>query len=87
MEVYNSSYSIISLNTGGLKTQDRLDTALQYCKNSEADFSIFQETHLGPAKYNQLRNDWQGQIILAPGKVHRDGIMVLRKNCSWNRIT
>ena len=80
MEVYNSSYSIISLNTGGLKTQDRLDTALQYCKNSEADFSILQETHLGPAKYNQLRNDWQGQIILAPGTVHRDGIMLLRKN-------
>ena len=80
MEVYNSSYSIISLNTGGLRTQDRLDTALQYCKNSEADFSILQETHLGPAKYNQLRNDWQGQIILAPGTVHRDGIMLLRKN-------
>ena len=56
MEIYNSSYSIISLNTGRLGIQDRLDTALQYCKNTGADFSILQETHLGPAKYNQMRN-------------------------------
>ena len=39
-----------------------------------------QETHLGPAKYNQLKSDWNGEIFLATGMVQRDGVMLLRKN-------
>lgn len=58
MKVYDSSYSIIFVNTGGLRTQDRLELA----------------------KYNQLQIDRKGQIILAPGMVHRYGIMLLSKN-------
>ena len=39
-----------------------------------------QETHLGPAKYYQLKSDWNGEIFLAAGMVQRDGVMLLRKN-------
>ena len=39
-----------------------------------------QETHLGPAKYNQLKSGWNGEIFLATGMVQRDGVMLLRKN-------
>ena len=39
-----------------------------------------QETHLGSAKYNQLKNGWNGEIFLATGMVQRDGVMLLRKN-------
>ena len=39
-----------------------------------------QETHLGPAKYNQLKSDWNGEIFLAAGMVQQDGVMLLRKN-------
>ena len=49
-------YSIISLNSGGLKIKERLDTALQFCRNAKADFSILQETHLGPNKFVEIKN-------------------------------
>ena len=49
-------YNIISLNSGGLRTKERFDTALQFCQNSGADFSILQETHLGPNKYNDIKD-------------------------------
>lgn len=39
-----------------------------------------QETHLGSAKYNQLKSGWNGEIFLATGMVQRDGVMLLRKN-------
>ena len=73
-------YNIISLNSGGLRTKQRLDTALQFCKNSAADFSILQETHLGPAKYNDIKNQWQGEVYISPGTTFRDGILLLVNN-------
>ena len=51
--MFDLGCSITSLNTGGLKTPNKLDTAmLQYCKTWGADFSILQATHLGLAEYN-----------------------------------
>ena len=73
-------YNIISLNAGGLRTQQRFDTAIQFCKNSGADFSILQETHLGPAKYNDIKNQWQGEVYISPGTTFRDGILLLVNN-------
>ena len=70
-------YNIISLNSGGLRTKQRFDTALQFCKNSAADFSILQETHLGPPKYNDIKNQWQGEVYISPGTTFRDGILLL----------
>ena len=48
-------YNIISLNSGGIRTKERFDTALQFCKNSGVEFSVFQETHLGPAKCSNIK--------------------------------
>ena len=73
-------YNIISLNTGGLRTKQRFDTALQFCKNSGANFSILQETHLGPTKYNDIKNQWQGEVYISPGTTFRDGILLLVNN-------
>lgn len=73
-------YNIISLNAGGLRTKQRFDTALQFCKNSGANFSILQETHLGPTKYNDIKNQWQGEVYISPGTTFRDGILLLVNN-------
>ena len=50
-------YNIISLNSGGLRTKERFDAALQFFKNSGAEISVLQETHLGPAKYSDIKNN------------------------------
>ena len=73
-------YNIISLNSRGLRTKQRFDTAFQFCKNSGADFSILQETHLGPAKYNDTKNQWQGEVYISPGTTFREGILLLVNN-------
>ena len=49
-------YNIISLNSGGLRIKERFGTALQFCQNYGADFSILQETYLGPNKYNDIKD-------------------------------
>ena len=72
-------YSIISLNSGGLKIKERLDTALQFCRNAKADFSILQETHLGPNKFVEIKNQWEGEVYISPGTTFRDGILLLAK--------
>ena len=71
---------IISLNTGGIRTKERFDTAIQFCKNSKADFSLLQETHLGPAKYNEVKKQWEGEVYISPGTSFRDGILLLVNN-------
>ena len=76
----NKCYNIISLNTGGLKTKERFDTALKFCQDSSADFSILQETHLGSNKYNEIRNQWNGEVYISPGTTFRDGILLLLKS-------
>ena len=70
-------YNIVSVNAGALRTKERFDTALQFCKNSGADFSVLQETHLGPAKYNDIKSQWDGEIYISPGTTFRDGILLL----------
>ena len=51
--------------------------ALQFCKNSGAGFSVLQETHLGPAKYNDIKKQWQGEVYISRGTTFRDEILLL----------
>ena len=73
-------YNIISLNSGGIRTKDRFDTALQFCCNIGADFSVMQETHLGFNKFMDIKNQWEGDVYISPGTTFRDGILLLAKN-------
>ena len=77
MEQPQLCYNIISLNSAGLRTKQRLDTALQFCKNFAADFSILQEIHLGPTKSNDVKNQWEGEVYISRGTTFRDGILLL----------
>ena len=72
-------YNIISLNSGGIRTKDRFDTALQFCRNIGADFSVMQETHLSPNKFMEIKNQWEGEVYISPGTTFRDGILLLAK--------
>ena len=76
----NLCYTIISLNSGGIRTKERFDTALHFCRNTEVNFSILQETHLGSNKYIDIKNQWEGEMYISPGIIFRDGILLLAKN-------
>ena len=76
----SDSYNIISLNSGGIRTKDRFDTALQFCRNTGADFSVLQETYLGYNKYIEIKKQWEGEVYISPGTIFRDGILVLAKS-------
>ena len=76
---FEPCYSIISLNSGGIKTKERFDTALQFCRNSKADFSILQETHLESNKFADIKNQWEREVYISPGTIFRDGILLLAK--------
>ena len=69
----------ISLNSGGIKTKERFDTALQFCRNSKANFSILQETNLVPNKHVEIKNQWEGKVYISPGTIFRDGTLLLAK--------
>ena len=74
-------YSMISLNSGGLKTKERFDTAIQFCRNSKADFSILQETHLGSNKYFViLKTNGKGKYI------SRLALSLEMRYCFWQRL-
>ena len=72
-------YSIISLNLAGLRTKERLDKGLQFCRNSKANFSILKVTHLALNKYIDIKNQWKGKVYISPGTIFRDGILLLAK--------
>ena len=60
--------------------RNRRDVALNYCENQKSDFCVLQETHLNIDFYSELRDNWQGDIIIAPGTSQKNGILVLAKN-------
>ena len=75
----NRCYNI-SLNSEGLRTKERFDTALQFCENTGAEFSVLQETHLGLDKYIDIKNQWEREIHISPGTMFRDGMLILARN-------
>ena len=41
----DTKYSVLSINTRGIRINDRCDLILNFCEQLDADSSVFQETH------------------------------------------
>ena len=61
-------YSMTSVNTGGIKENNRLDLVINYCKTVDTDFSIFQETHVNFSHLHDIRDLLDEEVIISPGK-------------------
>ena len=48
-------YSLLSLNTGGIKANDRRDQVVNYCDQIGADFSIPQETQTNISSLESIK--------------------------------
>ena len=57
------TYSMISINTGGIRENNRRDLVIKYCKTLNSDFSILPETpvnlpHLHDIREHKSTNLW-----------------------------
>ena len=76
------SYSIISCNVAGFRTQTRMETTLKYFSDSKADFCLLQETHLCYKSLDKLKENWEGEVIISPGTSQQSGIWILARGNS-----
>ena len=62
------TYSMTSVNTGGIRENNRRDLIINYCKTLDSNFSIIQETHVNFSHLHDVRELWNGEVIISPGK-------------------
>ena len=70
---------MISVNIGGIRENNRRDLVISYCKTLDTDFSILQETHVNFSHLHDIRELWDGEVIISPGKTKTCGVLVLAK--------
>ena len=66
-------YSMISVNNGGIRQNNRLDLVINYCKTLDSDFSILQETHVKFSNLHDIRVFCDGEVMFSPGKTQTCG--------------
>ena len=76
MDVTNS---MISVNNGGIRENNRRDLVINYCKTLDTDFSILLETHVNFSHLHDIRELWDGEVIISPVKTQTCGVLVLAK--------
>ena len=62
------TYSMTSVNTGGIRENNRRDLVINYCKTLDSNFSMMQETHVNFSHLHDVRELWNGEVIISPGK-------------------
>ena len=73
------TYSLISVNTRGIRENNRRDLVINYCKTLDSDFSILQETHVNFSHLHDIKELSDGEVIISPGKTQTCGVLVLAK--------
>lgn len=69
--------SIISINTQGLRSDDRRQTAFNFFKRHRHDIIFVQETHWTDEKKSAIEQDWDGDIIFNHGTQNACGVAIL----------
>ena len=75
------THSMISVNTGGMRENNRRDL-INLCKTLETDFSILQETNKNFSYQHNVRELWDGEVIISLGKKQTCGVLALAKTVS-----
>ena len=73
------TYSLISVNTRGIRENNRRDLVINYCKTLDSDFSILQETHVTFSHLHDIKELSDGEVIISPGKTQTCGVLVIAK--------
>ena len=70
---------MISVNTAGIRENNRRDLVINYCKTLDTDYSIWQEIHVNFCHLLDVREIWDGEVIISPGETQTCGVLVLAK--------
>ena len=72
------TYSMISVNTGGIRKSNKRDLVINYCKTMDTDFFTL-ETHVNFSHLHDIRQLWDREVIILPVKTQNYGVLVLAK--------
>ena len=70
---------MISVSTGGIRENNRRDLVITYCKTLDTIFSILHQTHINFSHQHNIRELWDGEVIISPEKRQSWGALVLAK--------
>ena len=70
---------MISVNVGGIGENNRRELVINYSKTLDSAFSILQETHVNFSYLHNIKELWDGGVIISPGKIQTCGVLVLPK--------
>ena len=68
---------MISVSTGGIRENNRRDLVITYCKTLDTGFSILHQTHINFSHQHNIRELWDGEVIISPEKRQSWGALVL----------
>lgn len=69
--------SLISINSHGLRMDDRRQTAFLFFKRHKFDIVFIQETHWTDEQKSAIEQDWDGDIYFNPGTRNACGVAIL----------
>ena len=73
------TYSMVSVNTGEIRENNRRDIVINYCKTLDTDFPILQKTLINFSHLHDIRKLWDREVIISPGKKQTCGVLLLAK--------
>ena len=71
------AFSIISINTQGLRSDDRRQLAFSFFKRQNFDFILLQETHWTPDLMDTVKREWLGSVYASHGTNTSCGTAIL----------
>ena len=73
----NVDFSLLSLNTRGIRTFEKRKAIFSWLLNSGADICFLQETYSTQEVENIWRKQWKGNMFFSHGSSHSRGVLVL----------
>jgi len=72
-----NSLSIVSLNTRGLRDLTKRKALFLYCRRTNADLILLQETHSCESDARFWKSNWGDKIYFSHGSNHSAGVLIL----------
>ena len=58
---------------------NRRDLVINYCEKLDTEFSMLQKIHVNLSHLHDIRELWEGEVIISLGKTQTCGVLVLAK--------
>lgn len=58
---------------------NRRDLVINYCEKLDTEFSMLQKIHVNLSHLHDIRELWEGEVIILLGKTQTCGVLVLAK--------